>query len=98
MLRVEALLAAAALSFQSSASAQSAKKIVGYATSWSGDAASVPVAKLTHVNYAFVVPAADGGVPALKNPEKLEALVTLARGSGTKVLIAAGGWNDGDDS
>jgi GH18 family chitinase len=80
------------------AGAQPATKIVGYSTSWSGDAASVPMAKLTHVIYAFVVPSADGAVPAVKNPTKLEALVTLARGTGTKVLIAAGGWNNGDDS
>jgi GH18 family chitinase len=53
--------------------------------------------RLTHVNYAFVVPAQDGSLPAVKNPEKLQALVAAARPAGTKVLIAVGGWNDGDD-
>lgn len=86
------------LAISTPAWAQARKKVVGYSTSWSGDAAAVPMAKLTHVNYAFVVPLPDGGVPAVKNPEKLAALVAAARPAGTKVLIAVGGWNNGNDS
>jgi chitinase len=95
---VTRLLACLLLLPAPAAHAQGAKKLVGYATSWSGDAATVPMARLTHVNYAFVVPAADGSLPAVKNPEKLAALVSAGRRSGTKVLIAVGGWNNGDDS
>jgi len=96
--RATLLAAGLLLAISTSAWAQAAKKVVGYATSWSGDAASVPMAKLTHVNYAFVVPLPDGGVPPVKNPDKLAALVAAARPAGTKVLIAVGGWNNGDDS
>jgi chitinase len=86
------------LPFTTALLAQPAPKLIGYATSWSGEAAAVPMRLLTHVNFAFVVPAKDGSLPPVKNADKLAALVAAARPTGTKVLIAVGGWNGGDDS
>jgi chitinase len=73
-------------------------KIIGYLTSWSGTVAEMQLNKLTHVNYAFVLPNADGSLKPLENPAKLNQLVTAAHANGVKVLISVGGWNDGNDS
>ena len=95
---MKALLACVVLLLAAPLGAQPSPKLVGYSTSWSGEAAAVPIRRLTHVNFAFVVPAKDGSLPPVKNADKLQALVAAARPAGTKVLIAVGGWNNGDDS
>jgi chitodextrinase len=66
--------------------------------SWSGDVNAVQYSKLTHINYAFVLPTASGGLQSVENPGKLQSLVSLAHANGVKVLISVGGWNDGNDS
>lgn len=73
--------------------------IVGYETSWEGDAGDVRFDKITHVNYAFLLPGeeGDGSLQPVENPEKLRRLVASARDHGVKVLISVGGWNDGND-
>jgi hypothetical protein len=73
-------------------------KVVGYMPSWSGDVNAVQYSKLTHINYAFLLPTATGGIQAIDNPSKLQALVSNAHANGVKVLISVGGWNNGDDS
>jgi GH18 family chitinase len=73
-------------------------KSVGYLPSWAGDVNTVQYGKLTHINYAFVLPNANGTLRAVENPSKLSALVSRAHGSNVKVSIAIGGWNNGDDS
>lgn len=73
-------------------------KVVGYMPSWSGDVNAIQYSKLTHINYAFLLPTATGGFQAIENPSKLQNLVSRAHSSGVKVLIAVGGWNNGDDS
>lgn len=73
-------------------------KVVGYMPSWAGDVNQVQYSKLTHVNYAFVLPTSTGGLAAVENPSKLQSLVTLSHNNGKKVLISVGGWNGGDDS
>jgi GH18 family chitinase len=75
-----------------------AQKVVGYSTSWSGDAAAIPLSKLTHIHYAFVIPSKDGSVQPVPNPGKLTLLVSGAHAAGKKVLLSVGGWNNGDDS
>ncbi|MCZ7438661.1 glycosyl hydrolase family 18 protein [Micromonospora sp. WMMC241] len=71
---------------------------VGYMPSWSGSVSSIQYGKLTHVNYAFVLPNGDGSLRAVENPSKLSSLVSLGHANNVKVSIAIGGWNDGDDS
>ncbi|WP_431934958.1 glycosyl hydrolase family 18 protein [Micromonospora sp. RP3T] len=73
-------------------------KSVGYMPSWSGSVTSIQYGKLTHVNYAFVLPNGDGSLRAVENPSKLSSLVSLGHANNVKVSIAIGGWNDGDDS
>jgi chitinase len=73
-------------------------KVVGYMPSWAGDVNAIQYSKLTHINYAFALPTASGGLQAIENPGKLQNLVSLAHARGVKVLIAVGGWNNGDDS
>ncbi|RAV99470.1 glycosyl hydrolase family 18 protein [Pseudochryseolinea flava] len=73
-------------------------KTVGYLPSWAGSVSAVQFSKLTHVNYAFVLPTNTGGLQALENPSKLQSLVSTAHANGVKVLIAVGGWNNGNDN
>ncbi|HEX2621110.1 MAG TPA: glycosyl hydrolase family 18 protein [Phototrophicaceae bacterium] len=103
ILKIFAALIAAALLFivsviPSQVSTAANFKIVGYLTSWSGTVAEMQLNKLTHVNYAFILPNADGSLKALDNPAKLSQLVSAAHAQGVKVLISVGGWNDGNDS
>ncbi|MEO3745753.1 glycosyl hydrolase family 18 protein [Plantactinospora sp. B5E13] len=73
-------------------------KNVGYLPSWAGDVNAIQYNKLTHINYAFVLPNSNGTLRAVENPGKLSTLVSRAHSSNVKVSIAIGGWNDGDDS
>lgn len=73
-------------------------KIVGYLPSWAGNVNDVQYGKLTHINYAFVMPDGNGNLPAPPNPAKLRDLVRLGHAAGVKVLISIGGWNNGDDA
>ncbi|MEV6693610.1 glycosyl hydrolase family 18 protein [Micromonospora sp. NPDC051196] len=73
-------------------------KSVGYLPSWTGNVNSVQYGKLTHINYAFVLPNSNGTLRPVENPGKLSSLVSLGRANNVKVSIAIGGWNDGDDS
>ncbi|WBB68785.1 glycosyl hydrolase family 18 protein [Micromonospora sp. WMMD812] len=73
-------------------------KSVGYMPSWTGNVNTVQYGKLTHINYAFVLPNSNGTLRAVENPGKLSSLVSLGHANNVKVSIAIGGWNDGDDS
>ncbi|MEV0134899.1 glycosyl hydrolase family 18 protein [Dactylosporangium sp. NPDC050688] len=73
-------------------------KSVGYMPSWAGSADAIQYGKLTHINYAFVLPNADGSLQDLEDPAKLRSIVSQGHAVGVKVSIAVGGWNDGDDS
>jgi chitodextrinase len=66
--------------------------------SWSGDVNAIQYSKLTHINYAFLLPTGSGGLQPIENASKLQNLVSLGHANGVKVLIAVGGWNNGDDS
>jgi len=52
----------------------------------------VPFEKLTHINYAFAIPNADGSVKPLGNRWKIEQLIEKANAKGVMVLISVGGW------
>jgi chitinase len=73
-------------------------RVIGYMPSWAGDVTTVQYSKLTHINYAFLLPTATGGLQPIENPAKLQSLVATAHANGVKVLISVGGWNDGNDS
>ena len=73
-------------------------RVIGYVPSWAGNVADVQYSKLTHINYAFLLPTATGGLQPIENPAKLQSLVSTAHANGVKVLISVGGWNNGDDS
>ena len=95
------LLGKAFLSLLLFASVQRASaqfKVIGYMPSWTGDVNTVQYSKLTHINYAFLLPTATGGIQSIENPGKLQSLVSLAHSNGVKVMISVGGWNNGDDS
>jgi chitinase len=67
-------------------------RIVGYVGDVDGTVAQVQFDKLTHINYAFLIPRADGSVADLANPWKLDELTARAHAAGVKVLISVGGW------
>ena len=73
-------------------------KSVGYMPSWAGSATAIQYNKLTHINYAFVLPNSNGSLQALDNPAKLQQIVSLGHQNNVRVSIAVGGWNDGNDS
>jgi chitinase len=66
-------------------------RVVGYVT----DAAVpevIPYDKLTAINFAFLIPNADGSFQPLENAWKLQTIVALAHARGVRVLISVGGW------
>src|SRR5262245_62035139 len=67
-------------------------KSVGYMPSWAGSVNSIQYGKLTHINYAFILPNSNGSLQGLDNPSKLSSLVSLAHANNVKVSIAVGGW------
>ncbi|UII28737.1 glycosyl hydrolase family 18 protein [Fulvivirga maritima] len=73
-------------------------RVVGYMPSWAGTAQAIQYDKLTHINYSFLLPNADGSLQSIENASKLQQIVSLAHAAGVKVQIAIGGWNDGNDS
>ncbi len=73
-------------------------KIIGYVPDWSGTPSYVQWDKVTHINYAFVLPSNNTGGLTSPNASILNNVVTNAHSRGVKVLVSIGGWNDGDDS
>lgn len=71
---------------------------LGYFPSWQGDSRNIQFDKLTHIVYSFLKPNANGSFQPIENEEKLTQLVTLAKENNVKVMIAIGGWNNGDDN
>ncbi|MDB5048791.1 MAG: Chitinase [Fibrobacteres bacterium] len=77
---------------------QSDFQVIGYLyTGESSEVDRIQYDKLTHVNYSFAIPAADGGLTGV-DETILARLVEKAHASGVKVGVAVGGWNDGDTS
>jgi chitinase len=70
-------------------------RIVGYVGDVDGTLDQIQFGKVTHVNYAFLTPNADGSITDLANPSKLDEIVACAHGAGVKVLISVGGWRWG---
>ncbi len=70
-------------------------KVVGYLPSWSGSVNSVQFSKLTHINYAFLIPNSDGSLQSIDDASKLSSMVSSAHAAGVKALISVGGGGGG---
>lgn len=66
-------------------------RVIAYATS-SVVPELIPYDKLTHLNYAFLIPNADGSFAPMANRWKLAQIVADAHEAGVQVLISVGGW------
>ncbi len=66
-------------------------RVVGYVTS-ATVLSTVQFDKLTHINYAFLIPNADGTFAHMANLWKLDELAATAGTHGVDVLISVGGW------
>jgi GH18 family chitinase len=66
-------------------------RIVAYATDGVVESV-IPYDKLTHINFAFLTPNADGTFAPLLNDYKLRQIVGHAHQYNVKVLISVGGW------
>lgn len=71
-------------------------RVVGYATDWDAVPSEDVLAKLTHVNYAFLLPNADGSLGGVNNLWKLQSIVDMAHRHDVRVLISIGGWGYDD--
>lgn len=72
----------------------SQKKVVGYVPYWrSGYFSQIPYDQVTHLNYAFAIPTAEGGLRPLENAQAARQLIQTAHQKGGKVLLAVGGWS-----
>lgn len=80
-----------ALSSQTPADAPRTFRVIGYATE-SIIVETIPFDRLTHINYAFLVPNADGTFAPLANSWKIKKLVSRGHQAGIKILISIGGW------
>jgi chitinase len=65
-------------------------RIIGYVPDWNAN--PVQYDKLTHINYAFLLPNFDGTINEVANPWKLDMVVANAHAANVKVLISVGGW------
>jgi aryl-phospho-beta-D-glucosidase BglC (GH1 family) len=70
-------------------------KVVGYVPTWGGNLNDVQYTKLTHINYAFMIPNSNGTYQAM-DVNRLNSLVSLAHANGVKVIISVGGGGGGD--
>src|SRR5215216_203102 len=65
-------------------------RIIAYATDGIVESI-IPYDQLTHINYAFLTPKADGTFNII-NGSKLEKIVETGHAKNVKVLISVGGW------
>ncbi|KAA2240419.1 T9SS type A sorting domain-containing protein [Chitinophaga agrisoli] len=73
-------------------------KVIGYIPSWGNvDLNAVQYTKLTHINYAFILPNTNGTLQGLPDPGRLQTIVSRGHAAGVKVMISVGGWNNGND-
>jgi chitinase len=66
-------------------------RVVAYVTD-AAVASVIPYDKLTHINFAFLLPNEDGTFQELVNTWLIGQLVPLAHKQNVKVLISVGGW------
>lgn len=73
-------------------------KIIGYLYNKKVPLDRIPYQYLTHINYAFALPAPNGTgkILPVPHPKRLTKLVKKAHKQDVKVFISIGGWNIGD--
>jgi GH18 family chitinase len=71
-------------------------RVIGYVTT-SVEPDTIPYDKVTHINYAFLLPKSDGNFETKINAWKIDRIVRDARPHGVKVLISVGGWGYADE-
>lgn len=89
---VLAACGATAVSVPSASPAAPEVRIIGYVADTGGRASDEQLRRLTHLNYAFALPNADGTLIDVANESTLADYVETAHEHGIKVLIAVGGW------
>jgi chitinase len=67
-------------------------RIVGYTSFGGFAAAGLQLDKLTHINYAFLIPNADGTFVDMGQSQGIAQLAAVAHQHNIKVLISVGGW------
>lgn len=86
------------LSFNSYIFAENDKKfkVIGYYSELLFDDPidqNLQLDKLTHIMYAFLIPAEDGSLIGIAKPERLKELVQKSHQNNVQVCIAVGGWS-----
>lgn len=66
-------------------------RVIGYVTD-EVIVETIPFAKVTHLNYAFVTPNNDGTFNGVLNGWKLKNVVEMAHAQNVQVLVSVGGW------
>ena len=67
-------------------------RVVGYVTDWDVVVDEIAFEHLTHLNYAFLVPDANGTFVGPEHADVLTAVIAAAHAHDVKVLISVGGW------
>ncbi|WMJ23511.1 chitobiase/beta-hexosaminidase C-terminal domain-containing protein [Paludicola sp. MB14-C6] len=69
-------------------------RVVGYYPSWQPDKLNrIQYDIVTHINYSFLIPTADGSVLPLEGANTARTIIQQAHANNVKVLIAVGGWS-----
>ena len=71
-------------------------KIVGYVTP-AATLSLIEFSRVTHINYAFLLPRANGTLRPFGAPRHLQRTIELAHEAGARVLISVGGWGWDDE-
>lgn len=69
-------------------------KVIGYFPNWHGDVVEqMDWEELTHVNYAFAIPTAEGTIRAFNDDALVHKLIETAHGHHVKAGLSVGGWS-----
>jgi GH18 family chitinase len=73
-------------------------KVIAYTTSWSNlQAKDIRYSLLTHINFCFLLPAANGDLRFNNlNISRMKEVIELAHQNHVRVFISIGGWDIGD--